>query len=513
MYKKIIKALFEAKVGRSINESYATVKERFIRDGADKAEVKSLLDLHKKLKDMKRLKADEINIDVLAKGKSFDEFKSSMSRYSEKDTLTKTDKFSKLKNNIVAENNEWVVYEINTAEEAYLFHGLTKWCIVSGSETDAEKYFGYYAFDKKSNFYFIVRKNPVGDEWDYIALQLQKRKETYWDKDDNSHRTLPEELNVPDLNISFKPPVRPLPKSWKLNSDGLYDVEGDVRIATFKHLIINKGKLTIKFNKVTGDFDCSNGNLKLTSLEGCPKEVGESFYCGKNKLTSLEGAPKKVGGDFKCDYNKLTTLEGGPEKVGGSFYCYDNQLTSLKGAPKEVGKEFYCSSNKLTSLEGSPEKVVDDFSCSNNMLTSLKGGPKEVGGDFWCSDNKLTTLEGAPAKVGDNFHCDDNQLTSLKGGPKEVGKSFHCSDNKLTSLEGTPEKIRETFFCNNNKLTSLKGAPKEVGGGFYCDYNNLTSLEGGPKEVGGRFDCSENTKKFTKSDVENICKVRGSIRV
>ena len=67
---KILKALFESKCC-SINESYATVKERFIRDGADKAEVKSILDLHKKLKDMRRLKDTEINVDVLAKGKSF----------------------------------------------------------------------------------------------------------------------------------------------------------------------------------------------------------------------------------------------------------------------------------------------------------------------------------------------------------------------------------------------------------------------------------------------------------
>ena len=86
---KIIKALYEAKINSSINESYATVKERFIKDGADKAEVKSLLDLHKKLKDMRRLKDNEINIDSFAKGKSFNKFKSLMKRYSEKDTETK----------------------------------------------------------------------------------------------------------------------------------------------------------------------------------------------------------------------------------------------------------------------------------------------------------------------------------------------------------------------------------------------------------------------------------------
>ena len=299
---KIIKALFEAKINRSINESYATVKERFIRDGADKSEVKSLLDLHKKLKDMKRLKSNEINIDVLAKGKTFNEFKSLMSRYSEKDTATKTDKFNELKNKIVVENDEYTVYKIDTIDEAYLFHGLTNWCIVSGSKSDAEDYFNHYVFGKNSNFYFIVRKNPIKDKWDYIALQLQQNGKTYWDKTDRSHRTLPKDLNVPELNVKYTPPIRPIPKSWKLNSDGTYDVNDDVNLEEYEQFVSHDGKLTIKFNKVIGNFICRT--LKLTSLEGCPKEVSEEFDCSYNKLTSLKGCPKEVGGDFYCNSNK-----------------------------------------------------------------------------------------------------------------------------------------------------------------------------------------------------------------
>jgi hypothetical protein len=350
-----------------------------------------------------------------------------MTKYSEKDTATKTDKFNELKNKIVAENDKWVVYKIDTIDEAYLFHGLTKWCIVSGSEDAPEKYFDSYVFGRNSNFYFIVRKNPVGDEWDYIALQLQKDKSTYWDKDDKSHRTLPKNLNIPELNVKYEPVVRPIPKSWKLNSDGLYDVNSNINLKYFKQFVDSDGKLTIKFNKVSGRFDCS--------------DIG---------LTSLEGAPKEVDGDFYCDNNKLTSLKYGPEKVKGVFHCRDNKLTSLEGAPKEVGRLFDCGYNKLISLKGSPKKVGGTFNCRDNELTSLEGCPKEVGEDFWCSDNKLTTLEGSPEKVK---------------------------------------------------------------GDFYCSYNKLTSLEGAPKEVGGDFDCSENTKKFTKSDVEKICRVEDKIYV
>ena len=418
---RIIKALFEAKISSSINESYATVKERFIRDGADKAEVKSLLDLHKKLKDMRRLKDNEINIDSFAKGKSFNKFKSLMKRYSEKDTETKTDKFNELKNNIITENDEWLVYKINTAEEAYLFHGLTKWCIVSGSKSSAEKYFNKYGFDENSNFYFIVRKNPTGDQWDYIALQLQKDGKTYWDKNDDDYESLPRNLNIPKLSVKYKPLTKPIPKTWKLSNDGSYDVEGDVNLKNFEHFI-SKGKLTVKFNKVSGAFICIN--LNLTSLDGCPKEVGEMFNCA------------------------------------------DNKLASLKGCPEKVGTFFICSNNNLTSLEGCPKEIKGWFNCQKNKLSSLKGCPEKIGGNFNCSGNKLTSLEGAPAKVGGNFNCSDN------------------------------------------KLTSLKGAPKKVGGSFDCYYNQLTSLEGCPKEVGRDFDCSGNTKKFTESDVEKLCKVK-----
>ena len=389
-YKQIIKALYETKVNRSINESYATVKDRFIRDGADKAEVKSLLDLHKKLKDMRRLKNNEINIDVLAKGKSFDEFKSLMSHYSEKDTATKTDKFNKLKNKIVAENDEWVVYKIDTAEEAYLFHGLAKWCIISGSKSDAEKYFDHYAFKEGSNFYFIVRKNPIGDKWDYIALQLQKNDKIYWNKNDIPHGTLSKSLNIPKLNVKYVPLIKPIPKSWKLNSDGTYDVNDDVDLGKFKQFVDSNGKLTIKFNKVTGSFICGtvDDTLELSSLEGCPEKVGGDFICGFADLTSLEGCPKEVGGSFDCRFNNLTSLEGCPEKVGGGFDCHGNKLTSLEGAPKEVDGNFDCHNSKLTSLEGCPEKVGGYFDCGDNKLTSLEGAPKEVSGDFYCRGNK-----------------------------------------------------------------------------------------------------------------------------
>ncbi len=87
-------------------------------------------------------------------------------------------------------------------------------------------------------------------------------------------------------------------------------------------------------------------------------------------------------------------------KVTGNFYCEGNELTSLKGCPSEVGGNFRCDDNNdLTSLEGCPKKVGGDFDCSRDKLTSLKGCPSEVGGDFDCSNNKVKFTEEDVRKV------------------------------------------------------------------------------------------------------------------
>ena len=87
---------------------------------------------------------------------------------------------------------------------------------------------------------------------------------------------------------------------WKKNTDGSYDVIG---YAALKHSLAKKGKMLVRFNKVTGDFFCDH--MGLTSLEGAPQEVWGNFYCNENKLTTLEGAPKKVGGAFRCHGNSV----------------------------------------------------------------------------------------------------------------------------------------------------------------------------------------------------------------
>ncbi len=92
-------------------------------------------------------------------------------------------------------------------------------------------------------------------------------------------------------------------RNYTINPDGSIDVDGDVRLPN-KKLI----KLPIKFNKVSGSFDCSWNNL--ISLENSPIEVGGDFICDFNRLKSLVGSPIKINGYLSCIGYKLETLDG-----------------------------------------------------------------------------------------------------------------------------------------------------------------------------------------------------------
>jgi hypothetical protein len=174
-------------------------------------------------------------------------------------------------------------------------------------------------------------------------------------------------------------------RNYTINSDGSIDVYDDVNLFN-KKLV----KLPLKFNVVSGYFDCSYN--KLTSLEGCPEKISSNFYCSNNKLTSLEGCPEKINGDFYCYGNYLTLLEGCPKKIGGNFSCFNNKLTSLKGCPKKIGGNFYCYNNLLTSFEHCPKGIYGDFYCFNNKITSFDYLPFSIDGNFVCRYNPIYNI-------------------------------------------------------------------------------------------------------------------------
>lgn len=170
-----------------------------------------------------------------------------------------------------------------------------------------------------------------------------------------------------------------------------------------------------------------------------------------DKHTTIPIKFNYVSGSFDCANNRLENLDFAPEIVEGSFSCNDNRLTSLKGAPKRVDGLFHCQNNLLETLEGAPREVME-FTCANNRLTNLVGGPFEKTYDYDCSNNKLTSLEGAPEAIDNNFYAYDNELTSLKHCPKIIKGFFMVGNNRISSLEFLPEVMGEELELMPNLL-------------------------------------------------------------
>ena len=104
-------------------------------------------------------------------------------------------------------------------------------------------------------------------------------------------------------------------ENYTINDDLTVDVDGDVALARG----LKKGKIPVKFRKVTGDFYCEESGLK--SLKGCPDYLG-----GRKMFAGM------TGGNFDCSRNNLTNLDYFPKiLMGKNVYIYDNPLTTLKG--------------------------------------------------------------------------------------------------------------------------------------------------------------------------------------
>lgn len=135
-------------------------------------------------------------------------------------------------------------------------------------------------------------------------------------------------------------------KKYSINSDGSIDVDGNV-------YLINRGftKLPLKFNKVSGVFDCSYN--ELTTLEGCPREVGNNFNCEHNNLVTLKGGPEFVDGYYKCSSNKLESLKYSPVRIERSLFCEGNNIKTLEGFPMIIKWSLNLRNNPISIIDES----------------------------------------------------------------------------------------------------------------------------------------------------------------
>lgn len=144
-------------------------------------------------------------------------------------------------------------------------------------------------------------------------------------------------------------------------------------------------------------------NLGLTELPVQFNIIKTSLYLNDNKLTTLKGCPRQLGGHFIIDHNELVSLEYCPEIIKGNFDCKYNKLESLEYGPKTVGRDYVCSHNYLKSLEHSPEHIGNNFDCGSNYIEDLKYLPKTIDGDLLVSYQDIMLIREFPTKLKGNF--------------------------------------------------------------------------------------------------------------
>ena len=119
-------------------------------------------------------------------------------------------------------------------------------------------------------------------------------------------------------------------KNYTINPDGSIDVDGDVELGA-----LNLNKIPLKFNNVSGYFNISYNNI--TSLEGCPKEVGDSVHCSYNKISTFEYFPNKINHEILIKDNPLESLVGFNEDYD-KLSCDNKDGLILKHKRKEKFK-------------------------------------------------------------------------------------------------------------------------------------------------------------------------------
>lgn len=113
-------------------------------------------------------------------------------------------------------------------------------------------------------------------------------------------------------------------ENYTINKDNSINVQGDLYLRGYSFK-----KLPIKFNSISGNFDCSNN--QLTSFENFPKEVGRSLYVNNNKIESLTGLPMVSifrRGIIDISHNNIKSFEG-ITSICGSIHIEHNPISKI----------------------------------------------------------------------------------------------------------------------------------------------------------------------------------------
>lgn len=195
--------------GIPLTEDFKTSAKRFVDQGAEQAEVDQYFAQFKSLKP--RIQdADKKDID---RWPSWEEFKAFI------DQLKGTKSGKQLKKvgqehvgkdvpgaTLVAEDQYWWVYKIESYEASRKIGSKTKWCIVAN-----ESHWDNYFKDGSHFFFYISKRLKPSVKWYKIAAQVTDGDIVYWDAEDKSHEG-------GDGRLPFKIPAIPQSELQKIES-------------------------------------------------------------------------------------------------------------------------------------------------------------------------------------------------------------------------------------------------------------------------------------------------------
>jgi hypothetical protein len=215
------------------------------------------------------------------------------------------------------------------------------------------------------------------------------------------------------------------------NTGNAIDIDGDVDLRGFKG-----EKLPARFGKVTGNFDCSGGNL--VTLDGAPREVGGDFNCSNNKLTSLDGAPEKVGGEMIIHGNLIE------EKMQINKKDEDSELSqSINKLIEEAKKRKVSETTDLNFLKFLNKSQVDSFyALSDEDQESVKLHINER--EYFTQKQVLSLIAEALSTKSESI--DEKIIRLMPDSIKPIWENLNESSKKsvLSQARLYPEEVLRT---------------------------------------------------------------------
>jgi len=291
---KVVKAL-----RKIILADFKAVEKKFEKQGVEKELIKEYLDLFRKLRDQQKLKGDDKNIDNWGK-KDFEEFEKFLDEKSEeKKHICQLKEMEGA--DLVAENDDWLVYNIKDYEASKRYGEGTSWCITQ------ERWWNKY--QRRINFYFIISKKlDQSNKWFKIAVQVpRKGDDIYWDATDKSHKELPKELNIPEFKTEIKEQIANMSKIEEIleqmkdefeheeefygteeayNSYEDYLTVNEMSDDWKDHLYTSAEELIYQLAELLDEADVDDDRIKEIAIE-CSYSSLVGMYYQKNEICSI----------------------------------------------------------------------------------------------------------------------------------------------------------------------------------------------------------------------------------